>query len=173
MAARSRPLAEAREANRSSSGRAGVAARLGYVARPQARHSGLSSTLLASALGAERDLVETSDLSVSEQAGRVVSRKTGDQGAYPVSQVYREVGRGGAHQLAYVLDRGLALEASRLLVLAHPLKPTEPTTYGTPACTGMSCATWSRRAWAFTDTWDESPRIQMRLYTAAPGSSFS
>ena len=47
-----------------------------------------------------------------------------DQRVDPVAQVRGEVGGGGAHQLAHVLHRGLALEAVGLLELAHARKTT-------------------------------------------------
>ena len=87
-----------------------------------------------------------------------------DQSPDPVAQVHREMGGGGAHELAHVLHRRLALEARWLLVFAH-FRPGYPVCYGYGAldCTGTSSVIWSSRAWAGTESCLSSPRIQTRL----------
>ena len=47
-------------------------------------------------------LVQALDLALTEDAGRIVGRQTADQPVDPVAQLEREVGGGGAHQLADV-----------------------------------------------------------------------
>src|SRR5947209_8196266 len=70
-------------------------------------------------LALEGDLLEALHLALALDAGGMVWRQVCDQRAYPVSDLKREVRRGCAHQLAYVLDGRLAPEALRVLVLAH------------------------------------------------------
>src|SRR5215210_6752515 len=73
----------------------------------------------APALRAEGELLEPGDLPLALHAGRVIGRQATDQVGDPVAQVKREVRGGGAHQLAHVLERRLALVAVGSLELAH------------------------------------------------------
>ena len=106
----------------------------GSIGAAVARQAVLVLLDRATALGAERDLVEAPDLALALEAGGVIRRKPGDQRPDAVAELEREVGRRSAHQLAHVLDGGLAPQAVRSLVLAH----WSAAVYGAFVCTGMS-----------------------------------
>src|SRR5436853_567033 len=64
---------------------------------------------------------EPRDLALALDASGVVGRQRGDELRDPVAQLQREVRRGGAHELAHVLDRDLVVRPGALgvLGLAH------------------------------------------------------
>ena len=100
-----------------------------------------------------RDPVEPSDLALALHAGRVVRRQVTHEVVDAVAQLQREVGGGGAHQLAHVLHGRLALVAVVAFELAH----------GAFDCTGISSVIASIWACWRTEMTSSSPRIQARL----------
>jgi hypothetical protein len=79
---------------------------------------------LATGLAVEAEALEPCDLPLTFQARGMIRGQVGDQRRDPVAQLQGEVGGGGAHQLAHVLDAHLpgallARKAARVLGLAH------------------------------------------------------
>src|SRR3954465_4993862 len=78
----------------------------------------------AAVLAAVRELGQAADLALALDPGGVVGRQVTDEVADAVADLEREVRRRGAHQLAHVLDGGLAVGPLDSLVLAHPAAET-------------------------------------------------
>src|SRR3954447_8797951 len=91
------------------------------VGELHARQWPLALLRRAAALAAEGDLLEARDLALARHARRVLGGQATDHVPDPVADLQREVRRRGAHELAHVIDRGLAGQPFGALVLAHRL----------------------------------------------------
>jgi len=94
-------------------------------------------------LSGEGQLVQAGDLPLTLHAGRMVSRQVADQLADPLAELEGEVRGGGAHELAHIVHRDLAVgaEAIGMLGFAH-FWGTASNRLSTSACTEVDTACW-------------------------------
>src|SRR3954462_14187146 len=162
-----RPGYRRARAGRGRSGRAGVRlGRLGARAagggvrrrgdRGQRAYPGLG--VVAARLAREAQRGQARDLLLAEPARRMVGVQRGDQPRDAVAQLQREVRRGGAHELADVVDGDVAREAVGMLGLAHGEGVLEG--WEARSLTGTISRSASIWDWTGTEKACSSPMIQ-------------